>query len=113
MPLVIIGQLDKTFIDSKGKLTLELFKISLHIFKEKVRRHDCAWRPIGYLCNQSNLPKYKNSANKAGDYHYMIHQIMKSMKDFQAQYDFFMGYDDPTIKSADRILSGVWLHHWQ
>jgi hypothetical protein len=114
MPLVIIGQLDKTFIDSKGKLTLEPFKISLHIFKEQVRRHDCAWRPIGYLCNQSNLPKYKNSADKASDYHYMIHQIMKSMKDFQAQYDFFfMGYDDPTIKSADRILSGVWLHHWR
>jgi hypothetical protein len=90
LPLIIIGQLDKTFIDSKGKLTLEPFKISLHIFKEQVRRHDYAWRPIGYICNQANLPKYKKSADKARDYHYILHQIMKSMKDFQEKFDVFL-----------------------
>jgi hypothetical protein len=90
VPLIIIGQLDKTFIDSKGKLTLEPFKISLHIFKEQVRRRDFAWRPLGYICNQANLPNYKCSADKARDYHYMVHQILKSMKDYQKQFDFFL-----------------------
>jgi hypothetical protein len=90
LPLIIIGQLDKTFIDSKGKLTLEPFKISLHIFKEQVRRHDFAWRPLGYICNQANLARYKNSTDKACDYHYMIHQILKSMKEYQKDFDFFL-----------------------
>jgi hypothetical protein len=90
LPLIIIGQLDKTFIDSKGKLTLEPFKISLHIFKEQVRRHDFAWRPLGYICNQANFPMYKNSTDKARDYHYMVHTILKSMKEYQKEYDFFL-----------------------
>lgn len=90
MPLVIIGQLDKTFIDSKGKLTLEPFKISLHIFKEKVRRHDIAWRPLGYISNQSNLPTYKNSRAKAEDYHVILGTVVNSLKSYQQQYDVFL-----------------------
>jgi hypothetical protein len=76
IPLIIIAQLDKTFIDSKGKLTLEPFKISLHIFKEQVRRHDFAWRPLGYICNQANLPKYKSPQDKAQDYHCIMNVIL-------------------------------------
>jgi hypothetical protein len=91
LPLIIIGQLDKTFVDSKGKLTLEPFKISLHIFKEQVRQHDFAWRPLGYICNQVNFSKYKNSTDKARDYHYMVHKILQSMKEYQKKYDFFYG----------------------
>jgi hypothetical protein len=87
MPLIIIGQLDKTFLDSKGKLTLEPFKISLHIFKEKVRRRDIAWRPLGYICNQANLPKYKNPRDKACDYHFILQQILKSFKKYCETYD--------------------------
>jgi hypothetical protein len=90
MPLVIIGQLDKTFIDSKGKLTLEPFKITLHIFKESVRRHDFAWRPLGYISNQANLPQYKSPKEKACDYHVILNEIMKSLKQYQALYDVFL-----------------------
>jgi hypothetical protein len=90
MPLIIIGQLDKTFIDSKGKLTLESLKISLHIFKEQVRRDDFAWRPLGYISNQANLPKYKNSEDKASDYHTIIHYILHSMKRYQEKYEVFL-----------------------
>jgi hypothetical protein len=90
LPLVIIGQLDKTFIDSKGKLTLEPFKITLHIFKECVRRHDFAWRPLGYISNQSNLPQYKRSKDKASDYHVILNEIMKSFKQYQETYDVFL-----------------------
>jgi hypothetical protein len=111
VPLIIIGQLDKTFIDSKGKLTVEPFKISLHIFKEQVCRHDFAWHPLGYICNQANFSKYKNSTEKARDYHYMVHKILKSMKEYKKNTNFFMGHDHPAIKSADCIPPGVWLHH--
>jgi hypothetical protein len=90
MPLIIICQLDKTFIDSKGKLTLEPFKISLHIFKEKVRRLDIAWRPLGYISNQANLPKYKLPQDKASDYHSILGLIMKSFKSYQDMYDVFL-----------------------
>jgi hypothetical protein len=90
LPLIIIGQLDKTFIDSKGKLTLEPFKISLHIFKEKIRRLDIAWRPLGYISNQANLPAYKHSQDKAQDYHVILGQIIHSLKDYQSIYDAFL-----------------------
>jgi hypothetical protein len=74
LPLIIIAQLDKMFIGSKGKLTLEPCKISLHIFKEQVS-------------NQANLPKYKNPQDKACDFHYLIHQILKSMEEYQKDYN--------------------------
>jgi hypothetical protein len=101
MPLIIIGQLDKTFIDSKGKLTLEPLKISLHIFKEEVRRHDFAWRPLGYISNQANLPKYKNPQEKARDYQFIVATVIKSLKDFQQKYDVFLW---------DMVIHGSMVH---
>jgi hypothetical protein len=101
MPLIIIGQLDKTFIDSKGKLTLEPLKISLHIFKEEVRRRDFAWRPLGYISNQANLPKYKNPQEKARDYQFIVATVIKSLKDFQQKYDVFLW---------DMVIRGSMVH---
>jgi hypothetical protein len=101
MPLIIIGQLDKTFIDSKGKLTLEPLKISLHIFKEEVRRHDFAWRPLGYISNQANLPKYKNPQEKARDYQFIVDTVINSLKDFQQKYDVFLW---------DMVIRGSMVH---
>ena len=50
VPIILF--IDKTFVNQKGRLTLEPVSFTLGIFKKEVRNHPFAWRPLGYIVNQ-------------------------------------------------------------
>ena len=85
----IILYIDKTHVDTHGRLCLEPVTFTLGIFKKEVRKHAFAWRPLGYIANQNSLPTV-NSAGKAADYHLMLKFILGSVV---AAQEFAVGID--------------------
>ena len=57
VPIIIF--LDKTHHDNKGRLCIEPASFTLGIFKKEVRNLPMAWRPLGYVTNQSNQVRTK------------------------------------------------------
>jgi hypothetical protein len=80
----IILYIDKTHVDPTGRLCLEPVTFTLGIFKKEVRKDPMAWRPLGFIVNQSNLATYK-SLQKAQDYHFVLSSILESLQKAQEE----------------------------
>ena len=75
----IILCIDKTHVDSQGRLTLEPVSFTLGIFKKEVRRNPMAWHCLGCVFNQRNIVKKLSSLEKAQDYHFALGKILGSL----------------------------------
>jgi hypothetical protein len=78
----IILYIDKTHVDASGRLCLEPVTFTLGIFKKEVRKDPMAWRPLGFIPNQSNIEAVK-PIEKAQDYHYILGFILGSLRQAQ------------------------------
>ena len=76
--LPILCFLDKSHIDLHGNLALEPFIMTLGIFNRDARNTDKAWRPLGYVPNQSHF-KYKSTEEKLTDYHGILNTVLDSL----------------------------------
>jgi hypothetical protein len=79
----IICFIDKSYIDQKGKCTLEPVMFTLGIFSRKYRNRPEAWRPMGYIPNIDHLAPRANAVDKLHDYHYCLRIIMSEMIEYQ------------------------------
>ena len=84
----VILYIDKTHLSSSGKLTLFPVMMSLGIFTSKTRRHAYAWRPLGYIANESiNFSKGQLAENDADTknerFHTILECVLKSFKQAQ------------------------------
>ena len=79
----IIGFLDKTHLDLKGKLTLEPFMFTLMLFKRQYRVKAEAWRPMGYIPNIEHLAPRAKPEDKLRDYHFCLRIVMSEMIEYQ------------------------------
>ena len=52
---------------------------TLGIFKKEVRNLLFAWRPLGYITNQSKIASNKMVVRKSKDYHFMVATILHSL----------------------------------
>jgi hypothetical protein len=83
----IILFVDKTHVDTYGRLTLEPVNITLGIFKKEVRQEPRAWRTLGYIPNMTNV--YTRSTQtltprmKMFEYHLMLGIVLQSLKRVQ------------------------------
>jgi hypothetical protein len=80
----IIFFIDKTHTDVHGRLCLEPIRFTLGIFNRTTRNNPLAWRTLGYIYDQNNLPT-KNAHFKSMDYHHMMSIILKDLKECQNQ----------------------------
>ena len=85
----IILYIDKTHVDRQSRLCLEPVTFTLGIFTKEARKSPLAWRPLGYIVNQSNLGEGE-PLGKAKDYHFMLSHILHSLK--QAQVSTGIGW---------------------
>jgi hypothetical protein len=74
---------DKSFVDLKGKLTLEPFMFTLTIFNRKFRNNPASWRPMGYIPNLDHIAPRAAAINKLKDYHFCLKSIMSEMIEYQ------------------------------
>ena len=81
VPLILF--IDKTHVDEKGTHRLEPVSFTLGIFKKEVRALDHAWRPLGYVMNQSNIKAEVDAVQKARDYHFVLKEIFASLAKVQ------------------------------
>jgi len=79
----LIAFLDKSFLDQKGKLTLEPLMYSTSLFNRKYRNNPAAWRPMGYIPNLDHLAPRANAKDKLHDYHFCMSIIMSEMIEYQ------------------------------
>ncbi len=79
----IIFFIDKTHTDTHGRLCIEQIRFTLGIFNRKTRNNPLAWRTLGYIADQSYLPKI-SPQQKAIDYHHMIETILEDFKEAQS-----------------------------
>ena len=84
----VILYIDKTHLSSSGKLTLFPVMMSLGIFSSATRRHAYAWRPLGYIANESvNFSKDQLAENDADTknerFHTILECVLKSFKEAQ------------------------------
>ena len=76
----VILYIDKTHLSITGKLTLFPVMMSLGIFTAATRRHSYAWRPLGFIANESvNFSKDQRSENDADTKNERFHTILKSI----------------------------------
>ena len=73
---------DKTWIDVKGRLTIEPISFTLGILTKEARKLPSAWRPLGYISNMSNLTT-NVPLEKARDYHFILKKCLQSFVDVQ------------------------------
>jgi hypothetical protein len=76
----IIFFIDKTYVDTYGRLTIEPVSFTLGIFKKEFRRLPQFWRSLGYISDQS---KKLESSLKADEYHIILRTILKSFTEAQ------------------------------
>ena len=80
----LVGGLDKSFVDKKGKLTLEPLMITLPgLFNRQFRNSPRAWFPIGYVPNLDHICSKEDALKKLKDYHYCLRVIMSEMIHYQ------------------------------
>jgi hypothetical protein len=77
----VIFFVDKTHIDTHGRLCQEPICITLTIFNKKTRADPRAWRVIGYIPNQSMHATHKVPRKKLEDYHHVLQNILKPLQD--------------------------------
>ena len=85
MVIPIIMFVDKTHIDTHGRLCQEPVCFPLGCFNRKTRALPSAWRILGYVPNQSVHPTAKESVGRLDDYHCVLRCILKSLVDFQSK----------------------------
>ena len=81
--LPIILFIDKTVTDLHGNLSLEPVSFTLGIFTRQLRNQARAWRPLGYVQNQSLHPS-EGGLGVSTDYHFMLKEIFKSFSEVQS-----------------------------
>jgi len=93
----LIAFANKTHTDVHGNLCLEPVSITLGIFNRATRIKPEAWRVIGYVKNQSVLPK-ASPVKKAQDYHFMMDEILRGVVNLQQTEGLFwkLQYKDQT-----------------
>ena len=77
----IIFFIDKTHTDTNGRLCVEQVRFTLGIFNKKARNKASAWRTLGYINDQSQLPA--ESSDKVNDYQEMLRIILKGFCEAQ------------------------------
>lgn len=82
--LPIILFIDKTVTDLHGNLSLEPVSFTIGILTREVRNQARAWRPLGYVQNQSLHPS-EGGLGVSIDYHFMLKEIFKSLVEVQAK----------------------------
>lgn len=78
----IIFFIDKTHTDRNGRLCLEQVRFTLGIFNKETRNSANAWRTLGYINDQAQIPTSK-STDKVNDYQEMIRVILGSFRESQ------------------------------
>ena len=73
---------DKTFVDVKGRLTIEPYSFTLSFFTKEARKLPSAWRPLGYITNTSKLSA-TDPLVKLHDYHFILQKCLQSLIDVQ------------------------------
>jgi hypothetical protein len=81
-PLIFF--IDKTYTDVNGRVCLEPIQFTLGIFKRSSRNQARAWRSLGYIYNQNKVTTML-SADKMLDYHVMLGEVLKPLKEAQQQ----------------------------
>jgi hypothetical protein len=80
----IIFFIDKTHTDNNQRLCIEQVRLTLGIFKRKVRNLSRAWRSIGYITDQAHIENLSTDKTaKMQDYQYMLEIILESYKKAQ------------------------------
>ena len=79
----IIMFIDKTHVDTNGRLTLEPLCFTLGIFKKEYRRQPQYWRTLGFV-NTSRDNVELTPGQKLIDYHFVLAHILQSYKEAQA-----------------------------
>jgi hypothetical protein len=87
--LPIIFFIDKTHTDLKGNLCQEAVWYTLGIFDYITRRNPRAWRPMGYIPNQSTHRTSKNGTGKLSDYHVVLKHILHQFTELQKKDGFY------------------------
>jgi hypothetical protein len=81
--LPFIFFIDKTFVDSKGKLNSEPVTYTLGILNRNTRNNNnSAWRSMG-LIPDAFMSGYQEPEDKAKDYHYILSIIFSEFYDIQ------------------------------
>ncbi len=75
--------IDRTFLDVKGKHTVEPVMFTLGIFNRAFRNRPEAWRPLGYLPNMNHLAPHHSAEEKNDDYHFCLRLIMSELVKYQ------------------------------
>ena len=71
--------IDKSWVDRKGKLTLEPVMCTTSLFNRKFRNKPEAWFELGYIPNMDHLNKRADATDKLKDYHYCLKIILSEM----------------------------------
>ena len=108
------------FIDAgrvTGRTSVEPVTFTLGIFKREVRYLDKAWRNFGYIENQNNITrkckrrvKRKKTTIKLENYHIILDQLFKSLKELQGKNGGFMWnlkLKDKTFRVKFKIATQV------
>ena len=75
----IILFIDKTYVDTLGKLTVEPIIFTLSVFNRGYRSRPRAWRPIGYIPNMDALAPNATPDEKLEDYHFCIRVLLSEL----------------------------------
>jgi hypothetical protein len=67
--------IDKTHIDTNGRLCLERIRFTHGIFNRETRNDPSSWRTMGYISDQAQMKK-TSPHQKAIDYHHMMEFII-------------------------------------
>lgn len=90
LPLILY--MDKTGNDALQRYNLEPVLLTLAIFREKLRRLDRAWRPIGFINDLSLKSKAQAERERAGvhglgrplrNYHRILREVLQGIQDIQ------------------------------
>lgn len=74
---------DKSFVDLKGKCTLEPVMYTTGLYNREFRNQPEAWRPMGYLPNLDHLAPRADAKKKLNDYHFCLKIILSEMIEYQ------------------------------
>ena len=77
----IISFIDKTYVDTHGRLCQEPVCITLGIFNQATRNNPRAWRVLGYIPNQAMHMMASKPVDKLEDYHYVLRHILQPLQD--------------------------------
>jgi len=83
IPILVIFFCDGTHLDKNDRNHLEPLSFTLSIFNDEVRQRREAWRVLAYIPNRALYQEHSNTAQKNGDYQYLMKQGLQSFIDFQ------------------------------